>query len=100
HARLPREKRSGKTRPEPWTVEELAAWLKVAMTDRFAGIWVLAATTGMRRSELAGAERQLLDLGAGFLVIADTRVVVDGRAEDSDGKTDSSRRTIALDAFT
>jgi integrase len=100
HARLPRLARKGKNRPQPWTVEELAARLKVAMTDRFSGMWVLAATTGMRRSELAGAERNLLDLEAGVLVIEDTRVVVNGRSEDSDGKGESSRRTISLDAFT
>jgi integrase len=100
HARLPRLGRRGKNRPQPWTVQELVAWLRVAMTDRFAGIWILAATTGMRRSELAGAERRLLDLDTGVLVIEDTRVVVDGRAEDSDGKFDSSRRTISIDPFT
>lgn len=42
-----------------WTPEELAAWLTVALDDRDAAIWVLAATTGMRRSELAGADRDL-----------------------------------------
>jgi hypothetical protein len=31
------------------------------------GIWVLAATTGMRRSELAGAEREFIDLDGGTL---------------------------------
>jgi hypothetical protein len=43
------------------------------------GLWVLAATTGMRRSELAGVKRSLLDLSAGTLILEDTRVVVDGR---------------------
>jgi integrase len=54
----------------------------------------------MRRSELAGVDRKLLDLDGGSLVIADTRVVVDGRAEDSDGKSDAGVCTIALDPFT
>jgi integrase len=63
-------------------------------------MWVLAATTGMRRSELAGAGRDMLDLEHGTLIIEDTRVVVDGRAEDSDGKTDDGRRIISLDLFT
>ncbi len=31
--------------------------------------------------------RSLLDLDNGVLVLEDTRVVVDGRAEDSDGKS-------------
>jgi integrase len=101
HASLPRESRSGnRGRGETWTPEELAAWLKVATQDRDGGIWVLAATTGMRRSELAGAERALLDLDTGTLELGDTRVVVDGKAEASDGKTESGRRTISLDALT
>ena len=100
HASLPRVARHARSRPKPWTVEELAAWLRVAMGDRFAGMWVLAATTGMRRSELAGAERAGLDLDAGTLEIAPTRVVVAGHAEDSDGKTESGQRTVSLDSFT
>ena len=72
----------------------------VALDDRFAGMWVLAATTGMRRSELAGIERDMLDLDRGTLTVENTRVVVDGHATDSDGKTESSRRTISLDPFT
>lgn len=101
HASLPRESRKGKRqRGTTWTAEELAAWLKVAITDRDAGIWVLAATTGMRRSELAGIEREFVDLDAGTLEIGDTRVVVDGRADESDGKTASGRRVISLDPLT
>jgi integrase len=42
----------------------------------------------------------MLDLEHGTLVIEDTRVVVDGRVHDSDGKTEDSRRTISLDQFT
>jgi len=101
HASLPRESRSGKrAHGATWTPGELMAWLKVATRDRDAGMWVLAATTGMRRSELAGAERALLDLGKATMELADTRVVVDGKAEVSDGKTESGRRTISLDALT
>jgi integrase len=101
HASLPRIGRAGRTRTTaPWTVDELAAWLRVALTDRFAGMWVLAATTGMRRSELAGASRDMLDLHRGTLTIEDTRVVVAGLPVDSDGKSDSGWRTISLDAFT
>jgi integrase len=101
HAALPRESRKGtRKRGTTWTPDELAAWLAVAVRDRDAGVWVLAATTGMRRSELAGAERELLDLDGATLEIADTRVVVDGRADQSDGKTESGRRVISLDPLT
>ncbi len=43
----------------------------------------------MRRRELAGARRDLLDLDAGTLAIQTTRVVVDGRVIESDGKTET-----------
>ena len=54
----------------------------------------------MRRCELAGARRDLLDLDAGKLTIEMTRVVVDGKVVESDGKTQNAQRVIALDAFT
>jgi len=60
-------------------------------------MWVLAATTGMRRSELAGVERKMVDLDSGTLTIEDTRVVVRGQAEASDGKSESSQRDISID---
>jgi integrase len=63
-------------------------------------MWVLAASTGVRRSELAGVERDTLDLNQGTVTIENTRVVVKGHATDSGGKTESSRRTISLGPFT
>jgi integrase len=96
----PGSRKGTRKRGTTWTPDELAAWLAVAVNDRDAGIWVLAATTGMRRSELAGAERDLLDLDNATLEIAYTRVVVDGKADESDGKTESGRRVISLDPLT
>ena len=63
-------------------------------------MWLLAATTGMRRSELAGVRRDMLDLKTGVLRVEDTRVVVAGRSHHSDGKTAAGRRGISLDTFT
>ena len=54
----------------------------------------------MRRCELAGAHRNLLDLDAGTLAIETTRVVVDGRVIESDGKTENAQHVLALDPFT
>ena len=47
--------------------------------DHDAAMWVLVATTGMRRSELAGAVRGLSDLDKRTFTKADTRVVVRGQ---------------------
>ena len=71
-----------------------------ARRDRFFALWVLEATTGMRRCELAGSLRDLLDLEAGRLDIGPTRVVVDGKVIESDGKTENAQHVLALDPFT
>lgn len=99
HAVVPKLRKLSDTRTV-WTVEDLGRWLAVALEDRFAGMWVLAATTGMRRSELAGVRRQMLDLDTGHLRVEGTRVVVAGRAQESDGKSAAGRREISLDSFT
>jgi integrase len=54
----------------------------------------------MRRCELAGARRELLDLNTGTLSIEITRVVVDGRVVESDGKTENAQHVLVLDPFT
>ncbi|MDN5930912.1 MAG: tyrosine-type recombinase/integrase [Pseudonocardia sp.] len=53
----------------------------------------------MRRSELAGVDRDLLDLEDATLTIEDTRVVVAGHTIDSDGKSNAGVRTISIDTF-
>jgi hypothetical protein len=47
-------------------------------------MWVSEATTGMRRSELTGAERFRLDRAKKLLQVRETRAVVTGEAVDSD----------------
>lgn len=100
HAIVPRNKKRKRSPDEVWTVPQLVQWLEVALRDRYAGMWLLAANTGMRRSELAGVERSMLDLESGTLRLEDTRVVVAGKAQASDGKTVAGERDVSLDAFT
>jgi integrase len=100
HASLPPARRRGQSVPQPWSVDGLAQWLRHAQEDRFAGMWVLAATTGMRRSELLGVRRDSLELDTGTLTIDETLISVAGRAEESGGKTEAGVRTVSLDAFT
>ena len=82
------------------TNASLQTFLQGARSDRFFAPWVLEATSGMRRCELAGIRRDLLDLAAGTLEIDVTRVVVDGRVIESDGKTENAQHVLALDPFT
>ena len=96
-AHPPRVPRKGR---KVWTVAQLQRFLQHARSDRFFALWVLEATSGMRRCELAGARRDLLDLDAGTLAIEVTRVVVDGQVIESDGKTENAQHVLALDPFT
>ena len=96
-AHPPRVPRKGR---KVWTVTQLQTFLQRARSDRFFALWVLEATSGMRRCELAGARRDLLDLDAGTFTIEVTRVVVDGRVIESDGKTENAQHVLALDPFT
>lgn len=96
-AHPPRVLRKGR---KVWTVAQLQTFLQRARSDRFFALWVLEATSGMRRCELAGARRDLLDLEAGTLGIEITRVVVDGKVIESDGKTENAQHVLALDPFT
>ena len=96
-AHPPRVPRKGR---KIWTVTQLQTFLQRARSDRFFALWVLEATSGMRRCELAGARRDLLDLDVGTLTIEVTRVVVDGRVVESDGKTENAQHVLALDPFT
>jgi len=62
-------------------------------------MWLLTATTEMRRSELLGVRRDSLDLDKGTLTIDETLISVAGRAEESDNKSEAGVRIVALDAF-
>ncbi len=83
-----------------WNVGQLRTFLEKARADRFYALWVPEATSGMRRCELAGARRDQLDLERGTLSIETTRVVVNGKVIESDGKTENAQRVMALDPFT
>jgi integrase len=96
-AHPPRVPRKGR---KVWTVAQLQTFLQRARSDRFFALWVLEATSGMRRCELAGVRHDLLDLDTGTLAIEITRVVVDGRVIESDGKTENAQHVLALDPFT
>lgn len=98
HARLPRLGRIAKNRPKPWTVEELAAWLRVAMTDRFAGLWVLVAhRTGVRRIRLHDIRHTYVTLARDHGV--DSKVLSDrvGHASETATKQIYTHRSVGYD---
>jgi integrase len=88
--RVPRQERGA------WSAEELRVVLEATSEDRLAAMWLLSATTGMRRSELLGLPWRAVDLEAtpGRLAVVQTVVVVDRRAQSSSPRP---RRPAAAD---
>jgi integrase len=87
-------------KPQVWTPDQLRAFVHHVREDRFYALWLLVVTTGLRRGELAGLTRRDIDLASGRVSPTTTRVVVDGHAAESDPKTTSGERTLALDPVT
>jgi integrase len=83
-----------------WTPEQLRAFLKHVRGDQLYAAWMLFATTGMRRGEVAGLRDEDLDLAASRVSPRRPRVVVDHTVHVSHPKTASGRRFLALDPST
>jgi len=83
-----------------WSPEDLGRFVDHVEQDRFFALWMLVATTGLRRGELAGLTRKDVDLRYGRVSPSTPRVVVAGRAETSESKTRSGVRSLAMDPVT
>ena len=83
-----------------WEPDELRQFLAQVREDRFRALWLLAATTGMRRGELAGLLSTDVDLFHGRVSPSSPRVSIDGQVRESDTKTEAGNRVMALDPHT
>jgi len=85
---------------DTWTAEEQRRFLDHVAGHRFEALYVLACSTGMRRSELLGLGWRSVDLDDSRLVVE--RVLVRGKDDLvlAEPKTERSRRSVALDART
>jgi integrase len=85
-----------------WTAEELRTFLASVESDELSPLWLLATTTGLRRSELLGSRWQDLDFDLGTLTVRQTVVEQQdgGCAPSQDQKSSSSGRTIYIDQRT
>jgi integrase len=83
-----------------WAPEQLRAFLTHVRDDRLYALWLLVATTGMRRAELAGLRWADIDFPRARLTPRLPRVVVNYQVHASDTKTASGRRALALDPAT
>jgi integrase len=91
----------GKRAMAVWTPSELRQFLDHVAQDRLAAMWLLFATTGMRRGEVLGVAWSAVDLDRGRLAIVQTAVMAGNKLRiEPATKTAHSRRMIALDPAT
>ena len=82
-----------------WDAATLRSFLETSREsgDRMHALWVLLATTGMRRGEALGVRWSDVDLDAGRLRVVQTITQVRSKVSVGEPKTSSGRRSIALD---
>jgi integrase len=78
-----------------WNPEQLGVFLEHVRGDPLYVAWMLFATTGMRRGEVAGLRWSDVDLEAGRVSPRRPRVVVDYEVHVSEPKTAKGRRSLA-----
>jgi len=83
-----------------WTPQQLRAFLAHVRQDRLYALWLLVATTGMRRAELTGLRWADVDLDGARLSPRRPRVVVNYAVHESEPKTRMGKRSLALDPAT
>jgi integrase len=83
-----------------WTAEELRGFLRSVRGDELEALWVVYATTGMRRGEALGLRWGDVDLERGEAAIRQTIVAVNHEVQVSTPKTRRGRRVVALDEMT
>ncbi len=87
---------------QTWAAPTLRRFLETSASsdDRLHALWVLLATTGMRRGEAVGLRWSDVDLDAGRLRVVQTIISVRGKVSVGEPKTARGRRPIALDPAT
>ena len=85
-----------------WDAATLRSFLEASSQagDRLHALWVLLATTGMRRGEAVGLRWSDLDLEAGRLRVVQTIIQTRSKVSIGEPKTAHGRRPIALDKGT
>jgi len=80
-----------------WGAENAATFLDFVRGDRLEAIWALVLLRGLRRGEACGLRWTDIDLREGTIRIERALLSVNGRAVESDVKTDTGRRTVPID---
>jgi integrase len=87
---------------QAWDAATLRSFLDDSRVqgDRLHGLWVLLATSGMRRGEALGLRWRDVDLDASRVRVVQTLIQTRGAAIISEPKTARGRRPISLDKST
>ncbi len=84
-----------------WNPRQIQTFLTSVQRDRFAALFLLELTTGIRRGQICGLKWSGVDLDTGEITVHDNRVVVGGHARDkAGGKTRNADKTISIDRAT
>ena len=84
-----------------WSRSQIQTFLMSVQRDRFAALFLLELTTGIRRGQICGRRWSGVDLDTGEITVHDNRVVVGGHARDkAGGKTRNADKTISIDRAT
>jgi integrase len=84
-----------------WNPSQIRTFLISVQRDRFAALFLLELTTGIRPGQICGLKWSAVDLDAGEITVHDNRVVVRGHAQDkAGGKTRNADKTISIDRTT
>lgn len=83
-----------------WSADELRRFLEFVRADNLYPLWLLLATTGMRRGEVLGLRWCDIDLPRAEAAIRQTVVSHNYRIAMSEPKTARGRRLVALDGHT
>lgn len=81
---------------QAWTADEIRTFTSYTSSHRWAGIWALIFTTGMRRGEVLGLRWSDVDLDGGTVTIRSMRIRYGTTVQTSTPKTARGNRTIAL----
>jgi integrase len=85
---------------QTWTAAELRAFLEHVQDERLHALWMLAASSGMRRGELLGLRWVDVDLDRSRVAVRQTLVIAGREVVFSQPKTNRGRRSIAIDPRT
>ncbi|TQR43377.1 tyrosine-type recombinase/integrase [Paenibacillus popilliae] len=85
-----------KVKFQVWNEYQLRTFLDVAANDQYFIAFELAASTGMRKSEILGLSREDVDLNTKIISVRQAYTISEDGYDFDDTKSDSSERAISL----